>query len=373
MPKALVTGASGQISSYLFEYLLGLGYECHGLDRRKAVSNHDNINHIKDKIKLIEGDLTDPVSITQIIKDGQYDELYNLGAMSHVGTSFKEPALTFEVNTMGVLYILEALKNHSPQTKMYQANTSEMFGSSHPPQNENTPFHPCSPYGAAKLSSFYLVDIYAKAFGLRAVSGIMFNSESKRRGKEFVSRKITDWVIAYKFYCNCVNSGGGIGGLGPVGDPNYSVPIKSLQLGNLDARRDWIAAKDSVRAIHMICNQDTIVKGRTKFEPYCFGSGQAHSVREFLDLALEIAFDLDTPMVMGHQVGQFEYIGKGVDEYLYDHEMKRTIMTINPEFYRPKEVDFLQCDYIKIKTELGWEPTISFEDLIRDMLGMERS
>lgn len=354
MPKALVTGASGQIGSILAEYLLLKDYEVHGLDRRKSVNNHPNLESIKDKIKLIEGDLTDPVSITQIIKEGQYDEAYFLAAQSHVATSFEEPALTFEVNTLGSLFILEALKNYSRQTKAYFAGTSEQFGSSPPPQNENTPFNPASPYGVSKLAMFHLINIYQKSYGLDKIcAGLMFNSESKKRGIKFLPRKVTEWIKGYKNYCERVSS-----------ESSY----KSLQLGNLEARRDWLDARDSCRAIHMICNQDNIVKGRTKFEPYCFGSGQAHSVREFLDLALEIAFNLDTPMVMGHQVGRFEYVGKGVDEYLYDHEMKRAVMTINPEFYRPKEVDFLQCDYTKIKTELGWEPTISFEALIKDML-----
>jgi GDPmannose 4,6-dehydratase len=341
--KALVSGVTGQVGSYLAEYLLDKGYEVHGLDRRKSSDNHENIKSIKDKIKLHEGDITDTHCIYSLIDKEKYDEIYNLAAMSHVGSSFEEPQTTIDINTIGVLNLLEAIKKSSSHTRFYQASTSEMFGSSKPPQNENTIFHPRSPYGVSKLAAHWLVTNYQESYNLRAACGIMFNSESNRRGKNFVTRKITEWVKEYSKNQNC----------------------HILELGNLNSFRDWIHVSDSVEAIYRICNQDMYFNGihNNQWKSYCFGSGQTNTVRYFLQRALELFFNCCFE-------DRFGFKGEGINQVLYDSERdNKIIMKINPKFYRPSEVDVLQCDYSLIKKELNWEPTKSLDDIIKSMLG----
>jgi GDPmannose 4,6-dehydratase len=341
MHKALITGITGQIGSYLAEYLLERGYEVHGLDRRKSVNNHINLVNIKDQIKLIEGDITDPFSVLEIVDKGKYDEIYNLCAQSHVATSFKQPMLTYNVNTSGVVNLLEAMRKTSSHTRMYQASTSEMFGSSPAPQNEQTTFHPRSPYGVSKLAAHWYVTNYHESYHLQCACGIMFNTESPRRGDLFVTKKIINWVKAYK---------------------NGSKEV--LELGNLDAKRDWSHALDSVDAIYRICNQDHYFNGihGNKWQSYAFGSGKAYSVRDFLIRALEIAFNCTV------DEKRFVYIGEGVNTSLFDMETKQEIMKVSAEFYRPAEVDDLRCDATKIKNDLGWETKHTLDDIIKDML-----
>lgn len=340
--KALITGITGQVGSYLAESLLEQGYIVHGLDRRKSVPNYKNIEHIKDRIKLIEGDLTDPFSVNKIVEEGQYDEIYNLAAQSHVHTSFEQPRLTLEVNTLGVLNLLEAIRNKSPKTRMYQASTSEMFGNSEPPQSESTRFYPRSPYGVSKLAAHWLVQNYRESYDLKVACGIMFNTESPRRGDNFVTKKIINWVKAYQ---------------NPL-----TRTMEPLELGNLDARRDWSHCLDSVDAIYRICNQNVFKKNwdsRPYYESYTFGSGVACTIREFLVKSLTFAFgDPD----------RFEFRGEGLDEHVYDRRIDHIVVRINPKFYRPSEVDFLQCKATKIKDELGWEPKYDLDTLILDML-----
>lgn len=341
MPKALVTGITGQVGSYMAEYLVKLGYEVHGLDRRKSQANHGNLHSLEIKeVKLIEGDLTDPFSIMNIIREGQYDEIYNLAAQSHVHTSFEQPMLTYEVNTRGVLNLLEAIRTTSPHSKMYQASTSEMFGSSNPPQNENTIFHPRSPYGVSKLASHWLVTNYHESYKLKVACGIMFNTESPRRGDNFVTQKIVKWVANYKYGKN---------------------KTEALELGNLDAKRDWSSAYDSVEAIYRICNQDRFNWGFDgTWKSYAFGSGVAISVREFLKEVLNVTFDGED---------RFRFEGRGLDEKVIDTRTDKPIVVISPKFFRPAEVEYLLCDPTLIKKELGWEPHSKLNDLISIMVG----
>ena len=340
--KALVTGISGQCGSYLAEYLLAKDYEVSGLDRRKSVLNHENIAGIKDKITLIEGDLTDSSCIYNVIDKGKYDEIYNLAAMSHVGTSFNEPNSTFQIDTLGVVNILEAMRKYSTHSRMYQASTSELFGSSLPPQDENTPLMPQSPYGCAKLAAHHMVRIYRQSYKLNTACGIMFNSESARRGVNFVTRKITEWVKAYNLHCKF---------------PSYH-PLVRLELGNLDAKRDWIHAKDSVDAIYKICNQSGCGDSR---KDYVFGCGKAYSVREFLVKALEKQFDCKFE-------DRFGWLGEGLDEKLMDHDQGNVVMIINKNFFRPSEVSYLASNPFLIMKELGWKPQYNLDDVINDML-----
>jgi GDPmannose 4,6-dehydratase len=346
--KALITGITGQVGSHLADFLLALGYEVHGTDRRKSVSNYDNIKHIITKIKLHESEITDPVSMDALIKDEQFDEIYNMAAQSHVLTSFTQPNVTFQINTIGVLNILEAIRKYSPHTRLYQASTSEMFGKSLPPQNEKTALIPASPYGCAKLAAHHLVRNYRESYGMHVQSGIMFNTDGPRRGKKFLTRKITEWVKGWR-------------------NTYYSSDYTPIRLGNLTAKRDWLHPNDSCRAIYRICNQvDTNNNWNKKANPnkvedYTFGSGIAYSVKEFLQRALELEFktNFDT---------RFEFNGEGKNEILLDKFNKSVIMIIDKEYFRPNEVDYLQCDYTKIKTDLSWNPESTLDDIIRDML-----
>lgn len=334
------------------EYLLDKGYEVHGLNRRKSVSNNNNIAHILNRIKLIEGDVTDTPSVYDVIDKGKYDELYNLAAQSHVGTSFKEPQTTFEINTLGVLNILEGLRRYSSHTRMYQASTSEMFGLSEPPQNEGTHFVPASPYGVSKLASHHLVNIYHKSYGLRCACGIMFNTDGPRRGENFVTKKIANWVKGYKADTDAFKP--------------EEILIKPLELGNLDAKRDWSHPLDSVEAIYRICNQDTFkVDHQNKWKTYTFGSAVAVSVRQFLELCLMFEFRFSS---WAEFRNRFVFSGEKENEIVTDTVRNKVIVRISKEFYRPLEVGSLRCDPDEIKRELYWQPKYCLNDIVKDML-----
>lgn len=341
MSKALITGITGQCGSFMAEYLLDKGYEVHGLNRRKSVENNKNIQHILNEIQLIEGDLTDPHCINHVIQAGQYDCIVSLGAQSHVGSSFEQPTTTFEIDAVGPLNILEAIRHYSKHSRFYQASTSELYGASKPPQNENTPLMPQSPYGCAKLAAHHMVRIYSNAYGLKAACGIMFNTESHRRGDNFVTKKITNWGRDLQESI----------------ENNYkTLPV--LYLGNLDAKRDWSHAKDSVDAIYRIMHQDEYNKNfNGGWKPYAFGSGTAYSVRDFLTIVLS--------KVLGNET--FTFVGSGLEEHVLVRNQK--VVAIDPKFYRPAEVDYLLCDPTMIKNELGWKQEYTFEQLVDSMLG----
>jgi GDPmannose 4,6-dehydratase len=326
MKRALITGVTGQDGSYLSELLLSKGYEVHGLVRR--VSNYEmkNIEHIRDRLNLYWGDLENEHHICSIINDVKPDEIYNLAAQSDVKISFEIPEYTGDVTALGCLRVLEAVRKFSPNSRVYQASSSEMYGDSSPPQNEDTRFNPQSPYGAAKLYAYYLAKIYRKAYGMFVANGILFNHESPRRGLNFVTRKITNAVAKIK--------------LGKE---------KELELGNLSARRDWGYAPDYVEAMWLMLKQD-------KPDDYVIASGEMHSVREFV----EAAFDRVRISI--------EWSGKGVKEKGIDAKTGATLVTVSPRFFRPTEVDLLTGDYSKAKAKLGWSPKTTFKKLVRIMV-----
>jgi GDPmannose 4,6-dehydratase len=325
--RALITGITGQDGSYLAELLLSEGYEVFGLYRRKSKLDYGNIEHITDKIKLIEGDLTDPVSLTEAIKKSRPDEVYNLAAQSFVGTSFVQPVTTAEIDGIGVLYLLEAIRNVKPDTRFYQASTSELFGGmTDKPCDENSPFYPRSPYGTAKLFAHWTTKNYREAYGLYSCAGILFNHESERRGKEFVTRKITNAVAAIK-------------------NGTQSV----LELGNLSSKRDWGHAEDYVKAMHLMLLQRAA-------EEFVIATGETHTVREFVEKAFYCGgFSL-----------RFE--GDGVNEIGIDSKTGKTLVRVNPEFFRPSEVNVLLGNPSKAVEKLGWKREVSFETLIERMV-----
>ena len=310
MRRALITGITGQDGSYLAEFLLERGYEVHGMVRRSSTEKFDRIEHIRDRVTLHQGDLLDQRSLVDTLRAARPDEIYNLAAMSYVAVSWVQPTLTAEFSGTGVTRLLEAMREVCPEARFYQASSSEMFGKVlEVPQNERTPFYPRSPYGVAKVYGHFITVNYRESYGLHLTSGILFNHESPRRGLEFVTRKITWHAAAIKH------------GLG----------VK-LRLGNLDAERDWGFAGDYVRAMWLMLQQD-------QPEDYVIATGTAHSVRD----CLEIAFD---------------HAGIAIDDHV----------EIDPELLRPAEVEHLVGDASKAKRVLGWEPEVSFEQLIRMMV-----
>ena len=328
MKVALISGITGQDGSYLAELLLETGYEVHGIIRRASQINTQRIDLIYDRIKLHYGDLTDSTNLVRIIQQVQPDEIYNLGAQSHVKVSFEIPEYTGQVDALGTLRILEAVRllGMEDKTRIYQASTSEMFGKVQEiPQKETTPFYPRSPYGVAKLYGYWIVKNYRESYGLHASSGILFNHESPRRGETFVTRKIT------------------------IGLSRISVGEQDiLYLGNLNAKRDWGHAKDFVEAMWLMLQQD-------EPDDYVIATGKQHSVREFVEAAapyfgMKIAWE-----------------GEGVDEVGIDKLTKKTVIKVNPKYFRPAEVETLLGDATKAKEKLGWEPKISFEQLVEDM------
>tara|TARA_B100001093_G_scaffold111070_1_gene103451 strand:- start:9547 stop:10548 length:1002 start_codon:yes stop_codon:yes gene_type:complete len=328
MKKALITGITGQDGSYLAELLLKKGYQVHGIVRRASLINTHRIDHIYEKIKLHYGDLTDAVSIMGIIKEVEPCEIYNLGAQSHVKVSFKIPEYTGQVDAMGTLRVLEAVRmlGMEKDVRIYQASTSELYGGiSDAPLTETTPFHPRSPYGVAKLYGYWIIKNYREAYGMHCSSGILFNHESERRGETFVTRKITR------------------------GLSRISVGMeKLLRLGNIHAKRDWGHARDYVEAMWLMLQQD-------EPDDYVIATGEQHSVKDFVNEAAQyFGFKL-------------EWMGEGLDETGFDWNTKKPIIIIDPEYFRPAEVESLLGDATKAKEVLGWEPKTSFKELVEEM------
>jgi GDPmannose 4,6-dehydratase len=334
--RALITGITGQDGAYLAEFLLGKGYEVHGVKRRSSSFNTERIDHLYQdpherdvRLHLHYGDLTDATNVVRIIQKVQPDEIYNLAAQSHVAVSFETPEYTANADALGTLRILEAVRilTREGQTRFYQASTSEMFGKvQETPQRETTPFYPRSPYGVAKLYAHWITVNYREAYGLYACSGILFNHESPIRGETFVTRKITRALARiHEGLDTC------------------------LYLGNLDSRRDWGHARDYVRAQWLMLQQD-------EPEDYVIATGEQHSVREFVTRA-------------GAELGmRIEWRGSGRDEQGVDTASGRTIVEIDPRYYRPTEVDALLGDATKARTKLGWRPLISFGELVKEMV-----
>ncbi len=327
MKKALITGINGQDGSYLAELLLGKGYQVYGLMRRKAVIDHGNVEHIKEKIHFIYADMTDLVSLVNAMRQSDADEVYNLAAQSFVATSWEQPVATAQIDALGVTNMLEAIRIVKPTCRFYQASTSEMFGLVQEiPQKETTPFYPRSPYGVAKLYGHWITKNYRESYGMFACSGILFNHESERRGKEFVTRKITDAVARIKFGAQ-----------------------DCLELGNLDSKRDWGHSQDYVRAMWLMLQQD-------EADDYVVATNETRTVREFVEKAFAKA---------GIVV---EWSGKGVDEIGRDAATGKVIVRVNPNFFRPAEVDILLGDPSKAEKKLGWKREIPFDSLVERMV-----
>jgi GDPmannose 4,6-dehydratase len=310
MPRALITGVTGQDGSYLAEFLLDKGYEVVGMVRRTSHHSYERIDHLLDRIQIVAADLLDQHSLTVVLQDVRPDEVYNLAAQSFVPTSWSQPVLTGEFTALGVTRILEAIRLVHPQARFYQASSSEMFGKvTETPQRETTPFYPRSPYGVAKVYGHWITVNYRESYNLFAVSGILFNHESPRRGIEFVTRKVSDGVARIKL------------GL-----------AKDLHLGSLDARRDWGYAGDYVEAMWLMLQQATP-------KDYVVGTGETHSVRELADIA-------------------FRHVGLDYRQYVVS----------DPRYYRPAEVELLLAEPAKAYRELGWRPKVSFEQLVTMMV-----
>ena len=327
MKNALITGINGQDGSYLAELLLEKGYNVYGIMRRKAVADYGNAAHIKDKIHFIYADMTDVVSLINAMRISQADEVYNLAAQSFVGTSWEQPLATAEIDAVGVTNMLEAIRTVKPSCRFYQASTSEMFGLVQEiPQKETTPFYPRSPYGVAKLYGHWITKNYRESYDMYACSGILFNHESERRGKEFVTRKITDAVARIK-----------------LGVQDH------LEIGNMDSKRDWGHSKDYVYAMWLMLQQD-------EPDDYVVATNETRTVREFVETAFA-------------KVGiTVEWSGTGVDEVGKDAATGKVIVKINKEFFRPAEVDLLIGDPTKAETKLGWVRQISFDELVDRMV-----
>lgn len=327
MKNALITGITGQDGSYLAELLLEKGYNVYGIMRRKSVVDYGNVEHIKDKINFIYADMTDVISLINAMKVSQADEVYNLAAQSFVATSWEQPIATADIDALGVTNMLEAIRTVKPSAHFYQASTSEMFGLvQEMPQTEKTPFYPRSPYGVAKLYGHWITKNYRESYGMYACSGILFNHESERRGKEFVTRKITDAVARIK-----------------LGIQDY------MELGNMDSKRDWGHSKDYVRAMWLMLQQE-------KPDDYVIATNETRTVREFVEMAFE------------HVGITIEWQGKGIDEVGIDKATGKTIVKINKKFFRPAEVDVLLGNPEKADTVLGWTREISFTELVTRMV-----
>ena len=325
---ALITGITGQDGSYLAELLLEKGYEVHGIVRRASLINTHRIDHIYPQLKLHYGDLTDATNLISVIKMVEPDEIYNLGAQSHVKVSFETPDYTAQVDGLGTLRVLEAVRllGMEKKTRIYQASTSELYGLvQETPQTETTPFYPRSPYGCAKLYGYWIIKNYRESYGMHCSSGILFNHESPRRGETFVTRKITRGLSR-------ISSG--------LED--------FIELGNLNAKRDWGHAKDYVEAMWLMLQQD-------EPDDYVIATGKQYSVKEFIAEAAPI---------FGFNI---EWMGEGLDEIGYDWGMKKTVIKVSDKYFRPAEVESLLGDATKAKEKLGWEPKITFKELVEDM------
>ena len=328
MKIALITGITGQDGSYLAELLLEKGYEVHGIVRRSSLINTHRIDHIYDSITLHYGDLTDATNLVRVIQKVQPDEIYNLGAQSHVKVSFEMPEYTADVDGMGTLRILEAVRllGMGDRVRIYQASTSELYGLvQETPQKETTPFYPRSPYGVAKLYGYWIVRNYREAYGMYACSGILFNHESPRRGETFVTRKITQALS------------------------KISVGLQDcLYLGNLDAKRDWGHAKDFVEAMWLMLQQD-------EAEDFVIATGKQYSVKDFVE---------ESAPYFGMNI---VWLNEGLDTIGYDRNSKKIVIRVDRKYFRPAEVESLLGDASKAKEKLGWEPKISFKQLVEDM------
>jgi GDPmannose 4,6-dehydratase len=334
--KALIIGVTGQDGSYLTELLLEKGYRVHGLKRRSSSFNTARVDHLyvdprspDVRFHMHFGDLTDATNLCRVIQEVCPDEIYNLGAQSHVQVSFETPEYTANTDALGTLRLLEAMRllKVGDHCRFYQASTSELFGGlGETPQREGTPFHPRSPYAAAKLYAYWMTVNYREAYGFHASNGILFNHESPRRGETFVTRKITRAVAAIEWGLQ-----------------------DKLFLGNLDAKRDWGHARDYVEGMWRIVQQDVP-------DDYVLATGTTHTVREFVERAFE---------VVGKSI---KWDGVGVDEIGYDRRSGRTLIQIDPRYFRPAEVDVLLGDASKARDRLGWQQTVSFEDLISEMV-----
>lgn len=329
MKKAFITGVTGQDGSFLSELLLEKGYEVHGLIRRASNFNTDRIDHILagKQLKLYHGDMTDSSNLNKLLSTIRPDEIYNLAAQSHVQVSFEVPEYTAQVDAIGTLRILDAMMNHCPEARFYQASTSELYGKVQEiPQSETTPFYPRSPYAAAKIYGYWITRNFREAHDLYACNGILFNHESERRGKTFVTRKITMCLSQIKH------------GLRDI-----------LRLGNLDAQRDWGYAKEYVEAMWRMLQQ-------TQAEDYVIATGKCYTVRHFVELAATHA---------GYDIA---WEGTGLDEVGRDRKTGKTIVVIDPRYFRPSEVDLLIGDPSKAKAQLGWEAQVGIEELVAIMM-----
>ena len=343
MKKALITGITGQDGSYLSEFLLSQGYEVHGIIRRASSFNTQRIDHIyvdphdqNAKLFLHYGDLTDQSTLTNIIWNIKPDEIYNLGAQSHVRVSFDLPEYTGDVDALGTTRLLEAIRRSGIKTKFYQASSSEMFGASPPPQNENTPFCPRSPYAAAKVYSYFMTVNYREGYNLFASNGILFNHESPRRGESFVTRKVS------RALANILSG-----------------KQKVLYLGNLKAKRDWGYAPEYVKIMCFMLQQN-------EPDDYVIGTGESHSIREFVEKAF------------GYVGIELEWRGQGTEEIGIVNSTEEKwhafvkpgdiVIKIDPRYFRPTEVEYLQADITKAKKRLGWEPKVKFEHLVKIMV-----
>lgn len=339
MKKALITGITGQDGAYLAEFLLNKGYEVHGIQRQSSLPNTERIEHLyrntqekHNRMFLHYGDVTDATNLTNIVQEVQPDEIYNLAAQSHVKVSFESPEYTANTDALGPLRLLEAIRlaGLTEKTRFYQASTSELFGKvQETPQRETTPFYPRSPYGVAKLYAYWITVNYRESYHMFACNGILFNHESPLRGETFVSRKITKAVAHIKLGLQ-----------------------DTLYLGNLNAKRDWGFAGDYVRAMWLMLQQEAP-------DDYVIAMGRTHSVREFVELAFKV-------------VGiNLIWQGEGIEEKGIDIDSGKILVNIDPCYFRPAEVDLLWGDITKAKKQLGWEPTVTFSELVQMMVGAD--
>lgn len=325
MKKALITGVTGQDGSYLAEFLLEKGYEVYGMHRRTSIDVFERLEHLKDRVHLVDGDMTDPASLIENLQKIQPDEVYNLAAQSFVPGSWTQPLSTVKITALGVINILEAIRLVNPKIRFYQASSSEQFGRvQEMPQTEKTPFNPRSPYGCSKVFGYHITVNHRESYGIFACNGILFNHESPRRGKQFVTRKITHSVAKIK-----------------LGMQEF------FELGNLNAKRDWGYASDYVEAMWLMLQQN-------EPDDYVIATGETHTVREFVEAAFEAA---GMPIYWEGQglneVGKFDGI---------------TVVKVNKKYYRPAEVDVLLGDCSKAKERLGWQPRTTFKELVKIMV-----
>ncbi len=327
MKRALITGITGQDGSYLAELLLEKGYQVYGVMRRKSVADYGNVAHLKKEISFLYADMVDLASLIRAMNLSKADEVYNLAAQSFVATSWEQPLATAEMDAVGVVHMLEAIRTVKPEARFYQASTSEMFGLvQQTPQTEQTPFYPRSPYGVAKLYGHWITKNYRESYGMYACSGILFNHESERRGKEFVTRKITDGVARIWYGLQ-----------------------ERIELGNLDSKRDWGHSSDYVKAMWLMLQQE-------QAEDYVIATNETRTVREFVDTAFAC---------IGKTI---VWQGKGEQEVGLEKETGKVVVAVNPKYFRPAEVELLLGNPEKAERQLGWKREVSFSELVKRMV-----